>query len=52
MKTLTAKQWMELGDADGIVGERIAGPRGDGDLVGRPAEPTNLDHWGFMGQGS
>jgi hypothetical protein len=42
IQTPTAKQWMELGDSYGLVGGRIAGPKGDRNSVGRPVS-TNLD---------
>jgi hypothetical protein len=29
MQTPTAKQWLELGDSPGIIGEWIAGPKED-----------------------
>ena len=37
------KQWMELGNSYGRIGEMIAGPKGDKDSTGRPTESTNLD---------
>ena len=46
MKTPTAKQWVELGDAYGRIGGRIMGPGGDRNSTGRPTKSTNLDPWG------
>jgi len=42
MQTLTAKQWMELGDSYGRIGGRMAGPKG---IRTSPTESTNP--WGF-----
>jgi hypothetical protein len=36
---------MELGDAYGRTGGRIAEPKGDRNSTGKPTELTNLDPW-------
>jgi hypothetical protein len=45
MQTPTPKQWIELVDSYGRIGERITGPEGDRNSTGRPTESTNLDSW-------
>lgn len=43
IETPRAKQWLELGDSYGRIGEMTVGTEGNRNSTGRPEEPTNLD---------
>ena len=46
IQTLTAKEWMELGDTYERIGGRIAVPERDRTATGSPKKAIHLNFWG------